>query len=89
MIDMRCPGKGSGAHCILHNGIDFLFNISQVLQRLRYGLVDDLEITTTTQFLEFHQCKIGFYTSGIAIHYQTNSTGWCYYGNLCIAVPPA
>ena len=75
---------------VAHGVVDDLFNlvslITQRAQGFRHGLVDDLEITTTSQLLELHQSEIRLNTRGVAIHHQTDGAGGGHNGGLGITV---
>ena len=70
---------------ILDDLVNLFRLVAQVLERKRYTLVDDLEVSTTGQLLEFNESKIGLNTGSIAVHNQSNGAGRCNHGDLSIA----
>ena len=71
---------------IFDNLIDFLRAVTQLLQRLGYALVDDLEIAAAGQFLELDKGEVGLDAGGVAIHYQTDGSGGCDYRDLRVSI---
>ena len=85
-IDKRSSVQGSLSFCVIDDVPDFVFCIAQVSQGNRNGLIDDFEITSTGQFLEFYQSKIRLNASGITIHNQADGSGWGQYSCLGVAI---
>src|SRR6185295_5901902 len=72
MVEGRAVLQGAEAYCVVDDLLNLRGIVTQSAKRFRNCLVDDLEITTTSQFLEFHQSKIRFNSRGIAIHDQAD-----------------
>src|SRR6202012_5373185 len=86
VVDGRRAGESSGPYGIFDDGIYLLVGVTEVFQRGRHGLIDDLEIAAAGQFLELDEGKVGLNAGGIAIHDQADRTCRSDNGSLCIAV---
>ena len=53
---------------IAGNVVNLVWCIAKTYQGLRNNTVDDFEVTTTSQFLEFYNCKVWFNPCGVTIH---------------------
>ena len=83
------PGRafdGAGAIDVRNDLRGFLGRISEVHQRLRNGVVDDLDDAAADQLLVFHQRQIGLDAGGVAIHHEADGAGGSEHGDLRILV---
>ena len=87
MIDFRRIAHGAMTNGISGDFFDLGGTIAKGIQRRGNRMVDDFEISTARQFLEFHQCKIRLDPGGVTIHHQTDGAGWGHNGNLRVAIP--
>src|SRR5260370_38498806 len=64
----------------------FLRRITQLHQRGRNGVVDDLDDAAADQLLVLHARQVGLAARRVAIHHETDGAGRSEYGNLRILV---
>ena len=86
MIDARRLAHGGMAH---RKGFDLgnlRLAITQCAKRLGNSAVDDFEITTACELLEFHQSEIGLNAGRVAIHDKADRAGRRDNGDLRIAI---
>src|SRR5208337_805560 len=55
---------------VLGDRLDLLVRVTEVLQRARHRLVDDLHGATADQLLELDQGQVGLDASGVTIHHE-------------------
>ena len=65
---------------------DVLGRVAEPHQRLRNGVVDDLDHAAADQPLLLHQREIGLDAGGVAIHHEADGAGGREHGNLRILV---
>ena len=92
----RCSGLKPGAPSMVPCAIDvrndrgsLLRRITQMHQRLRDGVVDDLDDAAADQLLVLHQRQIGLDARGVAIHHEADGAGGRQHGDLRILVAVA
>ncbi len=78
----RCPAFG-----VINDVANLVFRVIEVAQGHRDGLVDDFEVASSGEFLEFDQRKIRLNAGGVAIHNQTNGARRGQNRGLCVAIP--
>src|SRR5437879_7193536 len=61
---------GSGGINVSDDLFHLLRTVTQLDERLRHGVVDDLDHAAAHQLLVFHQSQIRLNTCGIAIHHE-------------------
>ena len=90
----RCSGfrlrrafDGAGRIDMVDNLLGLLGRVAELDQRLRHGVVDDLDHAAADQFLVLHQRQIGLDAGGIAIHHEADGAGRREDGSLRIAEP--
>ena len=67
--------QAAGTHRIADDVVNLRLGIAKVGQCLGHDAVDDLEIATAGQLLEFHDGEIRLDPGGVTIHHQTNGAG--------------
>ena len=70
--------------CIINDVLRLLYIITQMLQCHWNSLVYNFKVSTTAQFLIFHQSKVRFDTCSIAIHQQSDGSRWSNNGRLSV-----
>ncbi len=75
-----CDAAGLGFQRAVTNRIgdhvvDLRLIVTHIAQGFGHAAIDDFEVAAARQFLELHQCEIGFDAGCIAIHHQTNCSG--------------
>jgi len=88
VIDARRIGQGSVAHRIVDDTLDLVSRIPKIFKGFRNRPVDDLEVAATGQLLEFDQREVRLDTRGVAVHDQTDGTGWRDHSGLRVAITP-
>ena len=69
-----------------HDLGDLGLAVAERAQRLRHGLVDDLEVAAAGELLELHQREVGLDAGGVAVHHQADGAGRRDHGGLRVAV---
>ena len=71
---------------VLLDGGDGAGRVTEALEGLRHGAVDDLEHAAARQKLVLHEGDIGFHAGGVAIHEEGDGSGGGEHSDLRIAV---
>ena len=74
------------ANRIFDDVVNLLLTVAHIGQCFGHHAIDDLEIATAGQFLEFHNGEIWLDPSGVTIHYQTDCSGRGDHSGLRIAI---
>ena len=89
----RCSGLMYGAPSMvpvesmwLTISFHLLRRVAQLDQRLRNGIVHDLDHTAADQLLVFHQREVRLDAGGVAIHHETDGAGGREHRGLRVAV---
>ena len=85
MIDGGRLGQRAVADRIGLDLGDLGLAVAERAQRLRHGLVDDLEVAAAGELLELHQREVGLDARGVAIHDQADGAGGRDHGRLGVA----
>ena len=86
VVDGRAPGQRAVADRIGLDLGDLGLAVAERAQRLRHGLVDDLEVAAAGQLLELHQREVGLDAGGVAIHDEADRAGRRDHRGLGVAV---
>ena len=70
--------------CIINDVLSLLYIIAQMLQCHWHSLVYNFKVSTTAQFLIFHQSKVRLDTGSIAVHQQSDGSRWSNNGRLSV-----
>ena len=70
--------------CVINDVLRLLYIVTQMLQCHWHRLVYNFKVTTTAQFLIFHQSKVRLDTRCIAIHQQSDGSSWSNNGRLSV-----
>ena len=87
VVDRRRVADGAVTDSIADDFFDLGRAVAKLFKRCRHRLVDDLEIATARELLEFHQRKVRLDPGGIAIHHQTDGARRRNHRGLRVAVP--
>ena len=86
-------GLETGAPSILPLRVDVVDDLRDVLgritklhQRLRHGVVDDLDHAAADEPLVLHEREVGLDAGGVAIHHEADGASGSEHGNLRILV---
>ena len=71
---------------ILNDRLDRFGSITKRFQRKRYCSVHYMKRTTPRQLFEFNQGNVRFDSGRIAIHHETDRSGWGQYGRLSVTI---
>jgi hypothetical protein len=80
---------GAGGIDVADDGFHLLGRVAQLDQRLRHGVVDDLDHAAADQLLVLHQRQIGLDAGGVAIHHEADGAGGRDHGHLAVAIAGA
>ena len=75
VLERRRAFDGAGGVDMGDDHLHLLGRIAQLDQRLRHGVVDDLDDPAAHQLLVFHQRQVGLDAGGVAIHHEADGAG--------------
>src|SRR6187399_3469484 len=87
MVNEWCSLQRLPADTIVHDVLNLSLGIPQGSERGGDALIDDLKITSASQFFEFDQGKIRFNAGRVTIHHKSNRASRGNYCDLRIAIP--
>ena len=86
VVDAWRVRQRTRADCVSDDVVDLIAAVTEVLQRQRHRLVDDLEVAAAGELLELHQRKVRLDPGGVAIHDETDGARRGDHGGLGVAV---
>ena len=88
-LQVRRAFDGAGGIDVADDLLHLLGRVAQLDERLRHGVVDDLDDAAAHQFLVLHQRQVGLDAGGVAIHHEADGAGGRDHGHLRVAVAVA
>ncbi len=85
-LQVRRAFDGAGGVDVADDLVGLRGRVAELDERLRHGVVDDLDDAAADQLLVLHQRQVGLDAGGIAIHHEADGAGGGDHGHLCVAI---